>query len=167
MCWPVQALLSLSLVATPHTVSASGSSSSNPASSNGSTAVAAAAAAPLTAQQQHSDPLLATAAAAAGLKLPSYISLSNMPASHWLPVASLSMLPAPPLPAYPGRRGDGVSAGGGGAGGRPSSQGRRAPVSNLSSAVIQASRCGGREGGAGRGRRGSREAWEIAEECRR
>jgi hypothetical protein len=121
-----QALLSLSLEATSHTTGDASSSSSS-----GSAAAAASPAVPTT-QKVGAGSLLP-------VKLPDYISFDNMPASHWKPVASMSMPPQPPIPAIPGR-----SSGTGT--GRPTSQGRRTSVSNVgmsggpSGPTIQSSR---------------------------
>lgn len=113
----VQGLLSLSLVAALHTCATANSSSNS-----GSTTAA-------------------TQAAPCSVKLPAYISLSNMPESHWQLVAPPSMPPQPPLPVVPGRtRADGGAPAPGSAGGtsgRPGSQGspgRRASVCNASPA---------------------------------
>jgi hypothetical protein len=124
-----QALLSLSLEATSHTTADASSSSSS-----GSTGTATAGA-----------PAVPTIQKAPGassqlpVKLPDYISFDNMPASHWKPVAPMSMPPQPPIPAIPGRSGGTGS-------GRPTSQGRRTSVSNVgmsggpSGPMIQSSR---------------------------
>lgn len=122
-----QALLSLSLEATSHTTGDASSSSS----SSGSAAAAASPAVPTT-QKVGAGSLLP-------VKLPDYISFDNMPASHWKPVAPMSMPPQPPIPAIPGRSG-------GTGTGRPTSQGRRTSVSNVgmsggpSGPTIQSSR---------------------------
>jgi hypothetical protein len=132
----LQALLSLSLVATSH-VNPSPSSSDSPQSTAGPTAPP---------QSNKPSTIPGASTTASHPDLPTYISLSNMPLTHWQPVAPFSMPPQPPLPAIPGRSrgGDGSgSAAAGGGSGRPTSQGRRTSVSNMASSsgpMTQASR---------------------------